>query len=85
MRGESTHLVQKAWAGRRDLHRDLLAEAAQRLLPQRLGVEVEHEREERQACSNNKGYSSTYLAMGFADVRAGTQKSSGVFGYPPEH
>ena len=27
---------------------------------------------------NTKGYSSTYLAMGFADVRAGTW-------YPPEH
>ena len=28
--------------------------------------------------SNTKGYSSTYLAMGFANVRAGTR-------YPPEH
>ena len=27
---------------------------------------------------NTKGYSSTYLAMGFANVRAGTR-------YPPEH
>ena len=27
---------------------------------------------------NTKGYSSTYLAMGFANVRAGTM-------YPPEH
>ena len=27
---------------------------------------------------NTKGYSSTYLAMGFANVRAGTW-------YPPEH
>ena len=35
--------------------------------------------------SNTKGYSSTYLAMGFANVRAGTQKRRGVFGYPPEH
>ena len=26
------------------------------------------------ACGNTKGYSSTYLAMGFANVRAGTQK-----------
>ena len=26
------------------------------------------------ACGNTKGYSSTYLAMGFADARAGTQK-----------
>ena len=34
---------------------------------------------------NTKGYSSTYLAMVFANVRAGTQKSSGVFGYPSEH
>ena len=31
------------------------------------------------ACLHNtKGYSSTYLAMGFANVRAGTR-------YPPEH
>ena len=29
-------------------------------------------------CGNTKGYSSTYLAMGFANVRAGTW-------YPPEH
>ena len=30
-----------------------------------------------QACEDNtKGYSSTYLAMGFANVRAGTQKRS---------
>ena len=35
--------------------------------------------------SNTKGYSSTYLAMGFANVRVGTQKRRGVFGYPPEH
>ena len=28
--------------------------------------------------ANTKGYSSTYLAMGFANVRAGTR-------YPPEH
>ena len=28
--------------------------------------------------SNTKGYSSAYLAMGFANVRAGTR-------YPPEH
>ena len=34
---------------------------------------------------NTKGYSSTYLAMGFANVRAGTHKRRGVFGYPPEH
>ena len=34
---------------------------------------------------NTKGYSSTYLAMGCANVRAGTQKRRGVFGYPPEH
>ena len=27
---------------------------------------------------NTKGYSSTYLAMGFANVRAGTQKRRGV-------
>ena len=32
-----------------------------------------------------KVYSSTYLAMGFAYVRAGTQKRRAVFGYPPEH
>ena len=32
-----------------------------------------------------KGYSSTYVAMGYANVRAGTQTSSGVFGYPPAH
>ena len=25
-----------------------------------------------QACDNTKGYSGTYLAMGFANVRAGT-------------
>ena len=38
------------------------------------------------AClSNTKGYSSTYLAMGFANVRAGTQIRRAVFGYPPEH
>ena len=30
------------------------------------------------ALHNTKGYSSTYLAMGFANVRAGTW-------YPPEH
>ena len=30
------------------------------------------------AAANTKGYSSTYLAMGFANVRAGTW-------YPPEH
>ena len=29
-------------------------------------------------CGNTKGYSSTYVAMGFANVRAGTR-------YPPEH
>ena len=29
-------------------------------------------------CGNTKGYSSTYLAMGFANIRAGTR-------YPPEH
>ena len=34
---------------------------------------------------NTKGYSRTYLAMGFANVRAGTQTRRGVFGYPPEH
>ena len=34
---------------------------------------------------NTKGYSSTDLAMGFANVRAGTQKRRAVFGYPPEH
>ena len=34
---------------------------------------------------NTKGYSSTYLAMGFAGVRAGTQKRRGVLGYPPKH
>ena len=34
---------------------------------------------------NTKRHSSTYLAMGLADVRAGTQKRRGVFGYPPEH
>ena len=34
---------------------------------------------------NTKGYSSTYLAMGFANVRAGTQKRRAVFGYPIEH
>ena len=27
---------------------------------------------------NTKGYSSTYLAMGFANVRAGTQKRRGI-------
>ena len=32
-----------------------------------------------------KGHSSTYLAMGFANVRAGTQKRRAVFGYSPEH
>ena len=37
------------------------------------------------AVGNTKGYSSTYLAMGFASVRASTQKSRAVFGYPPEH
>ena len=36
-------------------------------------------------CGNTKEYSSTYLAMGFANVRAGTQKRRAVFGYPPEH
>ena len=34
---------------------------------------------------NTKGYSSTDLAMAFANVRAGTQKRRAVFGYPPEH
>ena len=34
---------------------------------------------------NTKGYSSTELATGFANVRAGTQKRRAVFGYPPEH
>ena len=28
----------------------------------------------RRPCGNTKGYSSTYLAMGFANVRKGTQK-----------
>ena len=37
------------------------------------------------AAFNTKGYSSTYLAMGFAYVRAGTQKRRAVSGYPPEH
>ena len=48
---------------------------------------VGHQREvlrHAPAC-NTKGYSSTYLAMGFANDRAGTQKGRGVFGYPPEH
>ena len=31
---------------------------------------------------NTKGYSSTYLAMGFANVRAGTQKSARRFWVP---
>ena len=30
---------------------------------------------------NTKGYSSTYLAMGFANVRAGTQKRRGLLYY----
>ena len=30
---------------------------------------------------NTKGYSSTYLAMGFANVRAGTQKRHGTLLY----
>ena len=30
-----------------------------------------------------KGYSSTYLAMGFANVTA--RDGAAVFGYPPEH
>ena len=35
---------------------------------------------------NTQGYSSTYLAMGFADVRAGTSVARrGVYGHPPEH
>ena len=34
---------------------------------------------------NTKGYSSTDLAMGFANVRAGTQTRRAVLGYPPEH
>ena len=34
---------------------------------------------------NTNWYSSTYLATGFANGRAGTQKRRGVFGYPPEH
>ena len=34
---------------------------------------------------NTKGYSITYLAMGFANVWVGTQKRRAVFGYPPEH
>ena len=37
------------------------------------------------ACDNTKGYSSTDLAMGLANVRAGTQKRRAVFEYPPEH
>ena len=32
---------------------------------------------------NTKGYSSTYLAMGFANVLP--KKRRAVFGYPPEH
>ena len=32
--------------------------------------------------SNTKVYSSTYLAMGFANVRAGTQERRGVFWIP---
>jgi hypothetical protein len=47
-------------------------------------AEVRHHRLVARPC-NTKGYSSTYLAMGFADVRAGTQKRRGVFGYPPDH
>ena len=34
---------------------------------------------------NTKWCSSTYLAMVFANVRAGTQTRRGVFGYPLEH
>ena len=34
---------------------------------------------------NTNGYSSTDLAMGFANVRAGTQKRRAMFRYPPEH
>ena len=33
---------------------------------------------------NTKEHPSTYLAMGFANVRAGTHKRRGAFGYPPE-
>ena len=38
-----------------------------------------------QSLSSTKGYSSTDLAMGFANVWAGTQKRRAVFGYLPEH
>ena len=33
--------------------------------------------ESRRSCGNTKGYSSTYLSMGLADVRAGTRYPSG--------
>ena len=49
------------------------------------GSSVDPQARPAQTPANTKGYSSTYLAMGFANVRAGTQKRRGVFGYPPEH
>ena len=53
------------------------------LLPSNVRLEQEHAEdlsgllswaEQVRYCGNTKGYSSTYLAMGFANVRAGTQK-----------
>ena len=37
-----------------------------------------------QTPANTKGYSSTYLAMGFANVREGTQKRRGGFWVPAQ-
>ena len=50
-----------------------------------VGLRVRAAQTETRKGLNTKGYPSTYLAMGFANVRAGTQKRRGVFGYPPEH
>ena len=64
---------------------EALRQAQQRLGPmgltersRELRVATELLRGPSSAPSNTKGYSSTYLAMGFANVRAGTR-------YPPEH
>ena len=58
---------------RREVRQDAPLESFHELDEIRLGRDL--------AC-NTKGYSSAYLAMGFANVRAGTQKRRGVFWVP---
>ena len=76
-RSRSTHTLPSAAGGGATQHADAVGYDAITTSYTRNGHEG--------AAGNTNGYSSTYLAMGFANVRAGTHKRRGVFGYPPEH